>query len=115
MTNTPVHPKEPEVLGLLGAAPASEMLPSMLAQGARALPRHRSRPQPISIGASSPSEALSFGGATQPIVPPLALKATLANPTGPLTNLQPLRDQTMSQLYDLYKNGASPRQRQYID
>jgi len=114
MTNTPVHPKEPDVLELLGATPAGEMLPSMLAKSLAPC-LNTIQTQPISIGASSPSEALSFSGTTLPIVPPLALKATLANPTGPLTNLQPLRDQTMNQLYSLYKNGASPAQQQYID
>jgi hypothetical protein len=114
MTNTPVHPKEPEVLELMGATPAGEMLPSMLAK-ALAPCLGTIQTQPISLGASSPSEALSFAGTTLPIVPPLALKATLASPAGPLTNLQSLRDQTMSQLYDLYKNGASPAQQAYID
>jgi hypothetical protein len=114
MTNTPVHPKEPQVLELMGATPAGEMLPSMLAK-ALAPCLGTIQTQPISIGASSPSEALSFSGTTLPIVPPLALKATLASPAGPLTNLQPLRDQTMNQLYELYKNGASPAQQAYID
>jgi hypothetical protein len=114
MTNTPVHPKEPDVLELLGATPAGEMLPSMLAK-AMAPCLNTIQTQPLSIGATSPSEALDFSGTTLPIVPPLALKATLANPTGALSNLQPLRDQTMNQLYSLYKNGASPAQQQYID
>ncbi|HEY8090957.1 MAG TPA: hypothetical protein VIF09_24010 [Polyangiaceae bacterium] len=114
MTNTPVHPKEQQVLELMGATPANEMLPSLLAK-ALAPCLNTVQTQPISIGASSPSEALSFSGTTLPIVPPLALKATLASPSGPLTNLQPLRDQTMTQLYALYKNGASPAQQQYID
>src|SRR6185312_10529209 len=47
--------------------------------------------------------------------PAAALKATLTNPAGPLSNLQPLRDQTLNQLYDLYKNGASPAQKAYVD
>ena len=85
------------------------MLPSLLAK-ALAPCLSTIQTQPISIGATSPSEALTFSGTTLPIIPPLALKATLANPTGPLTNLQPLRDQTMNQLYALYKNGASPAQ-----
>jgi Protein of unknown function (DUF1501) len=114
MTDTPVHPKEPQVLELNGATPSSEMLPSLLAK-AIAPCLNTIQSQPLSIGASSPSEALTYSGTTLPIVPPLALKATLANPTGPLTNLQPLRDQTMNALYDLYKNGASPAQQQYID
>jgi hypothetical protein len=43
------------------------------------------------------------------------LKSTLTSAAGPLTNLQPLRDETLSQLYDLYKNGATAAQRAYID
>jgi len=114
MTNTPVHPKEPEVLKLMGATYAGEMLPSLLAKNlAGCLGTIQS--QPISVGATSPAEGLSYGGAALPIVPALALKATLTNPAGPLTNLQPLRDQTLTALYDLYKTHASPTQRDYID
>jgi hypothetical protein len=114
MTNTPVHPKEPDVLKLMGATYAGEMLPSLLAKHlAPCLGTIQA--QPISIGASSPSEALTFGGSTLPIVPALALKATLTNPAGALTKLQPLRDQTLAQLYDLYKNGATTSQRAYVD
>ncbi len=50
-----------------------------------------------------------------PIIPPLALKATLTNTPGPLTNLQSLRDQTLAQIYDLYKNDATTAERAYID
>jgi hypothetical protein len=114
MTNTPVHPKEPQVLELMGATQAGEMFPSVLAK-ALAPCLNTIQPQPISVGASNPSESLQYSGATQPVIPPTALRDTLANPTGPLTNLQPLRDQTMNSLYDLYKNGASPAQQQYID
>jgi hypothetical protein len=114
MTNTPVHPKEPDVLKLMGSVYAGEMLPSLLAkQLAPCLGTIQA--QPICLGATSPSEGLSFTGAALPIIPPLALKATLTNAPGPLTNLQPLRDQTLSQLYDLYKNGATAAQRAYLD
>jgi hypothetical protein len=114
MTNTPVHPKEPDVLKLMGTIYAGEMLPSLLAkQLAPCLNTIQS--QPISLGATTPAEGLSYGGAALPIIPALALKATLANSPGPLSNLQPLRDQTLNQLYDLYKNGASPAQQAYID
>src|SRR5258706_15057383 len=103
MTNTPVHPKEPDVLSLMGATYAGEMLPSLLAkQMAPCLGTIQS--QPISLGATSPAEGLSYGGAALPIIPALALKATLTSTPGPLANLQPLRDQTLNQLYDLYKN-----------
>ncbi len=114
MTNTPIHPKEPEVLELMGATQADEMLPSLLAKQLAAC-LGTIQTQPISVGASSPSEALLFGGQALPIIPALALKATLTSPTGPLTTLQPLRDQTMTQLYDLYKNEANAAQRAYID
>src|SRR5450755_488865 len=114
MTNTPVHPKEPDVLKLMGTTAAGEMLPSLLAkQLAPCLGTIQM--QPLCLGATSPAEGLSFGGAALPIVPALALKSTLTNPAGPLTDLQPLRDQTLNQLYDLYKNGATTAQKAYID
>jgi hypothetical protein len=114
MTNTPVHPKEPDVLGLMGAAEANEMLPSILAKQLGPC-LGTLQTQPLSIGAASPSEGLTFGGEALPIVPPLALRATLASPAGPLTTLQPLRDQTMNDLYALYRGTATPAGRAYID
>ncbi len=114
MTNTPVHPKEPDVLKLMGATDAGEMLPGILARHlAPCLGTIQS--QPISLGASSPSEGLTYAGQALPIIPALALKATLTNPNGPLTNLQGLRDQTLNQLNDIYKKGATKAQQQYID
>ena len=62
-----------------------------------------------------PPRGSSYDGAALPIIPALALKATLTNPAGPLANLQALRDQTLGQLYDLYKTGATPAQQTYID
>ena len=114
MTGTPVHPKEPDVLKLMGTTYAGEMLPSLLSkQLAPCLGTIQT--QPITLGATSPSEGLSFGGAALPIIPALALKATLTSAAGELTTLQPLRDQTLNQLYDLYKNHATTAERAYID
>ena len=114
MTDTPIHPKEPQVLKLMGGSPAGEMFPSLLAkQLAPCL--GTIQPQPISVGALTPAEGLTYGGAALPIVPPLALRSTLTNPGGPLTALQPLRDATLNQLSDLYKNGASPAQKRHIE
>jgi hypothetical protein len=114
MTDTPVHSKEPEVLRLMGATEKKEMLPSLLSK--ELAPRLGTiQTQPISVGALTPSEALSYGGAALPVIPPLALKATLASPAGPLAQLQSLRDTTLDQLYDLYRNGATDAERQYID
>lgn len=114
MTSTPVHPKEPDVLKLMGNTYQGEMLPSILAKElAPCLGTVQA--QPICLGATTPSEALSFGGTALPIIPALALQSTLTTPAGPLADLQPLRDQTLSQIYDLYKNDATPAQRAYID
>ncbi|HMG57248.1 MAG TPA: hypothetical protein VK601_27300, partial [Kofleriaceae bacterium] len=114
MTNTPVHPKEPDVLKLMGMTAAGEMLPSLLAkQLAPCLGTVQA--QPLTLGAKSPSEGLSFSGQALPIIPPLALKATLTSPAGPLTNLQALRDQTLGQINDLFRTGANPAQKAYLD
>jgi hypothetical protein len=113
-TGTSVHPKEPDVLKLMGATPGGEMFPSLLA-------RHLApclgtvQPQPISVGALTPSETLAYGGAPLPVVPALALKATLTSPAGPLTDLQPLRDATLDRLSDIYRNHATRAQRRHID
>jgi hypothetical protein len=114
MTNTPVHPKEPDVLKLQDTTNADEMLPSILSR-LMAPCLGTIQAQPISLGATSPSEALTYAGQAQPIIPALALKATLTSPNGPLTTLQPLRDQTLDQLYGLYKSSGTPAQQAYID
>jgi len=113
MTNTPVHPKEPQVLQLMGTTLNAEMFPSVLAaQLAPCL--NTLQVQPISVGAATPSEALTFQGQALPTIPPASLNATLANPTGELSDLQPLRDSTLNSLYTLYKTGT-PAQQQYVD
>jgi hypothetical protein len=114
MTNTPVHPEEPNVLRLMGVTEADEMLPSLLAkQLAPCLGTVQA--QPITVGATSPSEGLSYNGQALPIIPPLALKATLTSPTGPLANLQTLRDQTLTQIDDLYRGTGNSGQKAYLD
>ena len=114
MTDTPVHPKAPDVLRLMGAATKDEMLPSLL--GRLLAPCLGTvQAQPVTIGASSPSEALTYGGRALPIIPALALRATLVSGHSALSTLQPLRDQTLARMYDLYRNGATKPQRAYID
>jgi hypothetical protein len=114
MTNTPVHPEEPHALKLMGAIKPDEMFPSLLGkQLASCL--GTLQPQPVTVGARGPTEALTFNGGALPIIRPSALKATLLNPAGPLTSLQALRDQTLDQVYDLYRNEATTVQRKYLD
>ena len=123
MTNTPIHPKEGDVLKLMDITSSDEMLPSLLAKQLAPVLGTIQTP-PICLGALTPSEGLTFEGQALPIIPPLALADTLTNPVkgnpidpdGILTTpLQKLRDQTLNSLYDLYKTGATPSQQQYID
>jgi hypothetical protein len=118
MSNTPVHPAEPQVLSLLNTTQSNEMLPSIIAKE-MAPCLNTIQQQPITVGAANPSEGLKFNGQALPIIPPLALKATLTNPTkapfAELTNLQSLRDDTLGQLSDLYRTTATKAQKAYLD
>jgi hypothetical protein len=117
MTNTPVHPKEPDVLSLLNTTKANEMLPSLLSASLAGC-LGTIQAQPITVGASSPSEGLKFAGQALPILPPLALKQTLTNPGGALaglTKLQTIRDQTLAQLNDVFAGGATRAEKAYLD
>jgi hypothetical protein len=114
MTGTPIHPKEPDVLELMGATNNHEMLPSVLSQ-AVAPCLGCVQPTPLSIGGAGPSEAFKYNGAAIPIIPPVALKDTLTSPAGPLANLQALRDQTMNSIYAMYKTSATPQEQAFID
>jgi hypothetical protein len=113
-TNTPIHPNEPQVLQLMGATQQHEMLPSLLAK-AVAPSLCTVQPQPLAVGANGPAEALMYAGAALPIIPPTALKDTLLNPAGPLSQLQSIRDQTMNSIYGIYRNEATKPQQQFID
>jgi hypothetical protein len=116
MTNTPVHPKEPDVLGLMSAISPAEMFPSFLAKNlAPCLKTIQS--QPITVGASTPSEGLTYEGAALPIIPPIALKATLvSDPKSPLNTagLEKLRDDTLTQLNNLYLQSATEAQKAFV-
>jgi hypothetical protein len=117
MTNTPVHPKEPDVLRLMSAINPAEMFPSFLSKNlAAALGTIQT--QPVCVGAQGPSEGLTFNGAALPIIPPTALKSTLvSDPKSPLNmnKLQSLRDSSLKTLTDVYlNNGASPAQQSFI-
>ena len=120
MTNTPVHPKEPQVLQLMGATQYNEMFPSVLARElAPCLATLQT--QPLSVGAITPSEALTFGGQALPTIPPTALSATLTNQTtgayAGLTKLQGLRDATLNDMYTWYSDASqtTPAQKVYVD
>ena len=77
----------PTCSALMGTTAPNEMLPSLLAQAARAVPRHDPDPADHARRDDRRARACSFGGQALPIIPPLALKATLTNPTGALAGL----------------------------
>jgi hypothetical protein len=121
-TNNVIHPNEPQVLELNGAA-GNEMLPSLIAKVTAPM-LSTIQPQPVCVGAKGPAEAIDYDGAPLPIIPPSALQDTLLNPTvttkgvvvpSPLSNLQGIRDRTMNQIYGIYKNVATPQQQQFLD
>jgi hypothetical protein len=114
MTDTPVHPHEPDVLKLQGAIAGQEMFPSAMAR-LLAPCLKTVQTQPISVGATSPSETITYAGAPLPSIPPISLRATLANPAGELTNLQKLRDDTLNSMYGIYRTTSSPAQKAYLD
>lgn len=113
MTDTPVHGKEQDILKLNGLVQGGEMLPSFLAQSLSTC-LGTVQPKAVSV-ASSPAESLTSGGKQLPLIPPRSLQATLTNPKGGVQDLQPLRDQALDQLYDVYKTAATPAQRAFID
>jgi hypothetical protein len=119
-TTTPIHPREQDVLRMMNQTQSNEMLVSILSRLMQ--PQLGTiQAQPVALGASTPAEALSYNGQAQPLIPPLALKATLANPVNgkgqltPLAALQSVRDQTMNSLYGFYAQEATPAQKSYID
>jgi hypothetical protein len=113
MTGSIIHPEEPEVLRLMDATTGPEMLPSILSK-LMAPCLGTIQTEPVCIGASTPSESLTFNGEALPIIPPLSLKETLTNTPGALTNLQKIRDNTMNSLYGMYSSGT-PAQKAYVD
>lgn len=114
MSNTPVHPREGDVLSLLNTTASNEMLPSLICkQVAPCLGTIQA--QPITVGATTPSEGLRFNGQALPIIPPLALKDTLTDPSGPLMTLQSMRDSTLAQLSSIYGATATKAQKAYLE
>jgi hypothetical protein len=110
-TQTFIHPNEGEVLRLMDATAGPEMLPSIIAK-LMAPCLGTVQPQPVCLGAQSPSEDLTYNGSPLPFIPPLALRDTL--PQGAPTSLQTLRENTMKNVvYPMYK-GGTPAQKAFI-
>jgi hypothetical protein len=113
-TLTNAHPNQPKVMSLMGAIKQQEMLVSLIAkQLAPCLGTVQA--EPVTIGATGPSEALSFEGRHLPILSAPGLRALLTSATGPLTNLQKIRDADLNRLNDLFHKDGTPAQRAFLD
>ncbi len=112
-TYTPVHGEMARVMKLMDATEKNDMLVSHIARElAPALGTVQS--DPVSLGASG-GELLSSGGRLLSNVPPLSVKQALGGVTGPLKDLQPLRDAQIDRIYKLYKERGTPTQLALLD
>lgn len=109
-TYTNSHPNHPKVLKLMGATNRNEMVVSALAKRV-AGNLQTTQVEPVSLG----STVLSFEGRSLSRVPPRALKQVLGSPTGPVADLQELRDNDIDRIYALYREQGSERHRGLLD
>jgi hypothetical protein len=113
-TYTVVHPDLGKVMSLQGFVSHHEMLVSLLAQELSGC-LGTVQPEPIALGPRSASEGLTVGGRPQPILSPAALASLLSPPSGPLGQIQKLRDADLDRLNDWYRQNGNSAQRAFID
>jgi hypothetical protein len=110
-TLTNNHPNLPKVMRLMGATYKQEMLPSLIAK--RMAPCLGTiQTEPVSVGAG---EILTFAGRGLPNLNPTGLRDVLAQPQGPLKDLQGLRDKALDRMYASLKKNAGKPQLDYLD
>jgi hypothetical protein len=113
-TYTVVHPDMGHVMTLQGFVSQHEMLVSMLAgQLAGCLGTVQS--QPLALGPRNASEGITVGGRPQPTLSPAALASLLSSPSGPLGQIQQIRDADLNKLNDWYRQNGNSAQRGFID
>jgi hypothetical protein len=110
-TLTNNHPNLPKVMRLMGATSGQEMLPSLIAK-TLAPCLGTVQTEPVSVGAG---EILTFSGRGLPNINPTGLRDVLAQPTGPLKDLQKLRDSSLDKMYAALKEGGTAAQLSYLD
>ena len=121
-TNTPVHPKQPDVMALNGAlltkTAAGAQVPDMLISVLSALLAPclgTIQKEPITVGAATPTEALTFQGRVQPTLSPVGLRAILTDAPGPLSDLEKLRDTDLDRMNALFRKNGTRAQRAFLD
>ncbi|RYF03351.1 MAG: hypothetical protein EOO40_12315, partial [Deltaproteobacteria bacterium] len=117
-TGTVVHNDEPKVLALMdnatGPNGSPDNLSSVLARNL-AGPLGTVQVSPVAIGAQDPNEAVIFGGSPQPMLTPRSLASLLGKPTGPLGQLQAMRNADLTRLNQYFRQHATSGQRKFID
>ncbi|CAN5137387.1 hypothetical protein BH11MYX1_BH11MYX1_39230 [soil metagenome] len=109
-TYTNGHGDAPKVNRLMGAVKRQEMLVSLIAKNnATCMQTVQQQPAVLS------RNLITFAGSVLPTLSPPNLQAVLAAPTGPLAQLQAIRDQDVNKLNDLFKSTGNTAQRAILD
>jgi len=109
-TYTNGHGDAPKVNRLMGAVKRQEMLVSVIAKNnASCLQTVQTQPAVLS------RNLITFAGSVLPTLSPPNLQAVLAAPTGPLAQLQAIRDSDVNKLNDLFKSTGNTAQRAILD
>lgn len=109
-TYTNSHGDAAKVNTLMGAVMRQEMLISVLAKHlAPCLGTVQKQPVVLS------TNLVTFNGTAIPTLSPPNLRDVLVNPTGPLADLQKIRDKNLDKLNELFKESGNIAQRKLID
>ena len=112
-TYTPVHGEMGRVQRMMDETEKHDMLISIIARElAQSLGSVQS--DPVSLGASG-SELLSSAGRVMANVAPTSVRNSLGGVEGPLKSLTEIRDESIDEIYALYKQHGTPSQRAMLD
>lgn len=109
-TYTNSHGDAAKVNRVMGAVQRQEMLVSLFAKNLQPC-LNTVQAQPIVLS----QNLITFNGAVMPVLAPTSLQAVLLAPTGPLLNLQKLRDTHLDQLNALLKQSGTAAQKDILD
>jgi hypothetical protein len=109
-TYTNSHGDAAKVNRLMGAVQRQEMLVSLIAKNLAPC-LGTVQPEPVVLS----NNLVTYAGSVLPVLSPRALQAVLSDPTGPLANLQAIRDKHLDQLNALFKQSGTAAQRAILD
>ena len=113
-TYTNSHPNHPKMMRLMGSTERNEMVVSIFSDALFETLDTVQR-EPISVGARSGDEILTFRGRSLANVSPVALRTALAEEDTPIGDLRPLRDQAVDEIHALYQEHGTENQRRMLD